>query len=252
MKRLSAFITALAIATASAVATDYNVLATKADRFYRQQEWASASAMYDLMLDRQPDVAGTYCRAIVSAAMRNDTTAQLALMDKALQFHVPFDSVFTTVERESFAIGQGQLYEDFLYRVKHATPWLSRSINAYLLRYYTFRRNAAKMIEFSKLMLSGMPDDTGFLTTLAQGYMLDNRPQEAIDTYRHILQINPDDYNSLLETGNYYYMLHRQSPENMKAREEALLYLKRAAAIHPTPYVATVIAELENTDKGAK
>ncbi len=233
-------------------ASDYNSIVLKAQRFYDQREWASASAMLDLMLDERPDNPCTYSRAIVSAAMRSDTLAQLSLMDKAMGFHVPFDSIFTMVQKESFAVGQGSIYEDFMERMKRTQPWMSRSIDAYLLRYYTFRRNPAKMIEYSKIMLAGMPDETAFLSTLAQGYMLNNCQDDAVETYRKILKIKPNDYNTLLELGNYFYLKSKQNPNDNNHQKDALIYLRQAENVRTTPYVANVIAELEKLQSSNK
>ncbi len=237
----------LSIMSVVAFATDYNSIAMKAQRFYDQQEWASASAMYDLMLAERPDNHHTYSKAIISAAMRSDTLSQVSLMEASMKFHVPFDSIFTTVQRESFAIGEGALYENFMERIKRAKPWLSRNINAYLLRYYTFRCNPSKMIEYSLNMLTGMPEDISFLTTLAKGYMLNDQQQKSIDTYSKILKIKPDDYNSLLELGNYFYLIFQQNDKDDIARQEALNYFQQAETIISTPYVTKVINKLKHT-----
>lgn len=246
MKHLLYLILSVA-AMMPSTAADYRTIATKAQRFYGQKEWASATAMYWLMLEEKPDNPDTYSHAIISAAMQSDTTAQLALMEKAMQHHVPFDSIFTAVERESFSVGQGKLYENFMKHIKEAQPWLSRNIDGYLLRYYTFRKDADRMVEYSNIMLDGMPDDTGYLTTLAQGYMLGNKPHEAMSTYRRILFLEPDNYNALLELGNYNLILFRQTG-NETYRKEALSMMRRAEALRPTPYITSVITGLEDTD----
>lgn len=228
--------------TSHSLANDYNELALKAQRFYQQKEWASASAMYTLMLDINPHVAPVYGEAIVAAGMRKVPDQQLALMQQALKYHVPFDSVFTAVEQASFGIGQTNLYEDFLLLTKHHYKWLTRTIDGYLLSYYTFRRNPEGMISYSQTMLQGLPDDQNFLSTLAQGYLISGDYQKATDTYARILAINPDNYDALLYLGNYYADNGANSDPDTAL--QAISYLERAANIRLTPYVESRIADL--------
>ncbi len=176
--------------------TDYDVLKLKADRFFDQKEWVSSSAMYELMLDQRPTVASTYGKAIVSAAMRGDTVGELALMKKAIANYVPFDSVFSQVKTVSFSQGQGALYEDFLLRVQRTEPWLARGIDYHLMNYYIFRRDGAKMVEYSEEMLRGLPNDGKFLSILAEGQMLIGDTEKAMATYNQILLLYPSDYDT--------------------------------------------------------
>ncbi len=244
MIRLLLAIALLTGITIPSQANDYSDLALKARRFYQQKEWASASAMYTLMLDINPRVAPVYGEAIVAAGMRKVPDQQLALMQQALKYHVPFDSVFSAVEKASFGIGQTNLYEDFLLLTKHHYQWLSRTIDGYLLAYYTFRRNPEGMISYSQTMLQGLPDNQNFLSTLAQGYLISGDYQKATDTYARILAINPDNYDALLYLGNYYADNGANSdPEKARA---AISYLERAAEIHATPYVESRIAGLRH------
>ena len=188
------------------------------------------------MLEIKPDVAATYGKAIVANAVKGDTIAEMELMVKALNAKVPFDSVLSRVRSASFSLGKSNLYGDFLLRVKDAYPWMRRPIDNYLLRYYIYRHDGAKMVEYSKMMLQGVPANSGFLLSLAQGAMLCGDYPQAIRAYESILAVAPDDYDSLLALGNYYYMEGR--------KEKAIAYLTRANAIHPTPHVTSLIASL--------
>lgn len=220
---------------------DYEVLRSRSERFFDQQEWASASAMYDLMIEQQPKVVDTYCHAIVSAGMQSDTLSQIRLMRQSIKAHIAFDSIFKGVKRLSFQVKEGTLYEQFLNVIKRAEPWLTRSADRYLLDYYVFRNDAPKMIDYSKRMLSGLPNDEGFLSILAQGYMLNGQYAESVDTYRRILEISPNNYDALLRLGLYYDSVANESDA---ARKEALKYLQRARKIKATPFIDAKIARL--------
>lgn len=220
---------------------DYEVLRSRSERFFGQQEWASASAMYDLMIEQQPKVVDTYCHAIVSAGMQSDTLSQIRLMRQSIKAHIAFDSIFKGVKRLSFQVKEGTLYEQFLNVIKRAEPWLTRSADRYLLDYYVFRNDAQKMIDYSKRMLSGLPNDEGFLSILAQGYMLNGQYAESVDTYRRILEISPNNYDALLRLGLYYDSVANESDA---ARKEALKFLQRACKIKATPFINAKIARL--------
>lgn len=81
---LKTALTAIIITAAVAANAATPSLLTKAERFYSQEDWASAAAMYSLLIDENPDSTGYYARAITAQGMRNDTTAQMQLMRMAL------------------------------------------------------------------------------------------------------------------------------------------------------------------------
>jgi tetratricopeptide (TPR) repeat protein len=220
----------------NAATRDYDQIAAKASRFFKYQEWANAAAMYELMIEDSAKVCSTYGHAIVVAAMRRMPDYEISLLERAQQNLIPVDSVFNAVQNVSFGLGQSSLYENFLLLVKDRQPWMKRNIEKQLLNYYVFRRNAPQMIRYSEIMLSGAPENVNYLTSLAQGYMLNGDEEAGIAKYKDILALYPDDYNTLLTLGNYYAIKN--------ARQEALPYLQRADSISPTPYVKELIKRL--------
>lgn len=227
-----------------AAAIDYPAIERKAARFYADHEWASALAMYELMLSERPDVTATYGNAIVAAAVTSQPSTEVALLEQAMRHRVPLDSLFSSVETRSFALGRADIYEEFLLLVKERQPWMTRNINARLLDYYTFRREPDKMIEMARLMLDGLPDSIQFLSLLARGQMMRGDTADSLATYRHILQLDPDNYDALLELGNYALLQYDATPSDTSARDSAITYLTRANALHPTPYVTAALARL--------
>lgn len=263
------------IAVIAFATTPYERLQLKADRFFDQQEWAQAAATYYQMLEQKPDVAATYGRAIVANAVRGDSPAEMSLLVKAMNNKVPFDSVLARVKSTSFALGKSNLYGDFLLKVRQEYPWMRRPIENYLLRYYIYRRDGAKMMEYSQSMLKGDPRNLGFLDAYAKGAMLCGKDQEGIATYKEMLAIDPDNYDTLLTLGNYYYLrnydavmpqppvnqvfppdapkeeLTRREAEELRQRlastEDAALardYLSKANALHPTPHVTSLLSSI--------
>lgn len=232
---LAAFMFSL-VSHATVASRDYKTVATKAARFFKYKDWPNAAAMYELMLEDSAKVVDTYCHAIVTAAMRELPDYEISLLERAQQQLIPVDSIYSGVRRVSFAMGQTSLYENFLMLVMDRQPWLKRSIEKQLLNYYVFRRNGPKMVEYSRIMLTGAPDNRQYLAYLADGYMLEGDETRGIDVYRKLLSLYPDDYDTLLILGNYYYMKGEKEP--------ALRYLGQADSIKSTPYVKDIILRL--------
>ncbi len=243
-KRSVLMVVAMSASLAAAGVNPYPQLKEKAQRAFDHAEWASASALFDLMLDEKPDVPDTYGQAIVANAMRGDHEAEMLLMQKALDNHIPFDSVFSRVSQWSFHLGKTHLYEEFLKETRKGHPWMKRTIDGNLLKYYTFRRNGELMVEYSRMMLAGAPDNPGFLTTLAEGYMLQGMEAEGMEAYRRVLDVAPDDLHALLSLGNFYAL-----KDDDASRVKAMEYLEKAYAIHATPYVAATLETLRRTVK---
>lgn len=237
------YVTIMLCAVVSAGAMEYKEIEARASRFFAHREWASAGAMFTLMIHERPYVASTYGQAIVAAGMLSDTLSQIDLTHKALAAKIPIDSLFSTVERTGFSIGQTSLYEEYLVHAKSAEPWLARIIDAYLMKYYTYRQNARGMIEYSKIMLRGLPDDEKALYTLAQGYLLDGRYNLAVAVYTRIVELNPDSYVALLYLGNYY---KSRAAADKSAKANGIVFLERAQKLMPTPYVERSIKWLHS------
>lgn len=226
----------LPVALSGSPARDYAATAAKAERFFKYQEWANAAAMYEVMLEDSAKVVDTYAHAIAVAGMRNLPDYEMSLLERAQKNLIPLDSVFEGVKTVSFAMGHNSLYENFLLLVKERQPWLTRSIEKQLLRYYMFRGNAPEIIRYSKIMLSGAPDNAEYLGNLAMGYMLDGNDDEGIAVYKRLLDYHPDNYKALLMLGNYYDMKGDTA--------QALGYLRHADSIRATPYVTEILKRL--------
>lgn len=215
----------------------YEQASIRAERFFGFREWASASALYNYMLQHEPKQVDTYGHAIVAQEMLNDTIQSMELLKRAMAYKIPLDSVLSSVKKYSFEVGKSEMYEKFMLQSARANPWLSRPLDSQLLKYYAFRNDGPKMIEYSKAMLNGAPNDIRFLSSLAKGYMLTGATNDAIATWNRILEINPDEYHTLLCLANYYYVA------GDKAKSIPLFI--RAQALNPTPYVGALLSANE-------
>lgn len=209
--------------------------AVKAERFYAQGEWASASAMYGLLLDSIHSQPRLWARAIVADGMRSDTAAQVALTRRALSARVAVDSLFGAVERESLAIGQADIYERYLEMLKRDEPWLARAVDGRLLRYFAFRRNPQATIAAARTMLAGRPDYEPYLMLLARAQLDAGLTSEAEATWRRVVSLNPRQRTALL----YLAAAALQQGDKAKARP----LLEEAQRLQATPTVAALLAD---------
>ena len=76
-------------------------------------------------------------------------------------------------------------------------------------------------------MLGGLPDSREVLSALARGYLTQDMTAEAADVWRRILELYPDDYETLLYLANYHTLGGRPA--------EARPYITRARQIRDTP-----------------
>lgn len=228
MKRIFiAFLTLLSALTSFAL--DNATVRLRADRYFSQNEWPSASAFYTLLLEQDKECTDIFGKAIVSSLMIPDTAAVLRFTNDAIDRHVPFKSLFGTVKSESFSIGLENAYENYLILVKDNYAWMTRTVDNSLMEYYTFRKDGKNMIKYASIMLEGLPESVNFLSILAQGYLLDGQTDKAVETYCKILDIDATNYDALLYLGNYYW--------NINDKATARTYFFKAYEIHPAPFV---------------
>ncbi|MDE6565114.1 MAG: hypothetical protein K2L92_09845 [Muribaculaceae bacterium] len=215
--------------------TPDSALAAKADRAFVNGEWAGASALYMLLSDKDPSAPLPYGRLIIAQEMRSDTIGSTATMERALAHSVPVDAVLEPARKEAFTFRCPQIYESFLLRLQRTLPYLRRPIDIRLLRYYTLRRDPARMASYSHKMLAGNPADTDALATLADAAMMTGDIAAATTYWEKILEISPDDYNALAALATALAA---------SDRERAARYARRALAIRPNNALERICAGL--------
>lgn len=211
----------------------YDVTAGRAARSFEWKEWNSAAAMYELMLRERPDSLSSYTRAVAANQMLGNDEQAIDLVERAMAHGIGLSELLEQVRLTDFALGEGDRYGALLHRLTEAMPWMRRALDNELLRYYCFRDDGPNIVRYAKVMLAGLPESTEYLSLLARGYMLQGLDAEAADTWRKILAIDPDNYDTLLYLGNYCRM------QGNDIEAEALL--RRAAAIRRTPYLESLL-----------
>lgn len=241
MKKSLMSAVAMILAAGSAwaqVSATYDNARAKADRFFAHDEWASAAAMCNLMLNERPAVPDTYGKAIVANAFMGDTLRQMQLFNEAMSYGVPLDSVLARVRQYCYEKSDAPMYERFMLDVVRHNPWLERPIDTYLLRYYVGRGNGPMVVAYADKMLAGTPDNVQFLAMRARGQMLDGNTEQAVLAWRSIVALDPLDYEANLWLANYYRM--------QADYKEALPYFEKAREVRRTPYVDRAIEDINS------
>jgi len=241
MNRLCITLLVLCAYFSSRAEATYEQVQVKAQRLFDQNDWIPAGALYTFMMHERPEVTDNYGRAVVAAYAANDTLRPMDILTSALSAHIPLDSVLAKVETYAFAKSRANLYQRFMLQASRQFPWLERPIQPYLLRYFSSRRNGPQMIHYAQILLSGLPGDVGFLTTLADGYMIDSQYEKAVETWLTIIDSHPDDYPALINLATYY--------DQSGHPDKALPYFRRAAALRPTPYINQQIRKITKKEK---
>lgn len=219
----------LAAVSVIAHAADYGQVARKASKYFGEGEWASAQALYELMLAERPDSLDSYAHAIVASALMTDTLRMTDLLERSSAHGVGIYPLFERVRELSFDTGHASVYGDFMSMAAREMPWLSRPVDAALLNYYMLRADGPMIVEYAGRMHRGLPRSTEYISAMAQGYMLCGDMDKAVEQWQAVLEISPDDYTTLLYLGNYY----ADTGDMDKARQ----YLSKAYGLRPTPYV---------------
>lgn len=226
--------------------TSFSKLKEKAERFYAYQEWDSALAMYELMLMQQPSDLPTLSLAIALYGLKGEEEKQLQLVELSQQKGIALNDLFSTVKKEAFRLGKPEIYENLLLKIKEKQPWLKRSINLQLIKYYDSRNNAPKMISISDSLLAVNPDDVYTLSIKARGHILLSEIEPGVAAYRKILELDKDNMEALLNIGivSYNEVKQKRLPLDSPTAVEARSCLQRAYSLKPTQFLKHIIGEL--------
>lgn len=236
MARLALILFSMLLSVAAfGVSTPDSIMSRRADRAYEGGEWTSAQTLYMILADRQPDDARVAARVISAGLMRGDTAAAMPAIERALAAGTPVDSLIGGLKAEAFALGRIDLYEHTLHAMADELPYLRRPINARLLAYYRFRNDAESVIRYATMLQAGVADDARYLNPMAWAYATEGDVDRAVELWRRVLTIEPDNVEALLSAGN---ALSATKPD------EALPLLRRALELRPTPYLRKLVEEL--------
>lgn len=226
------------LACTTAVAGETDALRTKAARYVAQGEWLNASAIYWLILDRAPDDTDIYADAVISNTLAGDTASAISLVHNAMDNLVNADTLFSRIRTRTFVLGHPGIYQDLLIRARDHFPWMTRMVDRSLLEYYDYRNDGPQMVVYADKMLQGFPENVTYLRVKARGTLLCGNGDEAADIWKHILEIAPDNYDTLVDLAAYLVTCGNC--------DAATPYIQRAIAIRSTPFLQSLLDKRRN------
>ena len=253
MKRIALLLlVCFSLTAVSAPKSNYSLIKTKAERFYKYEDWRSALAMYELMLAEKAVDADTYARGIVLSGIVEEEAVQHSFLERAEKNLIPYDTLFAGVQKHSLNLSVPKVYTRFMLGIRKAKPWLERMVNIRLLDFFLFRNDADNIIAISGDLLAATPDNIRFLDALGKGYVLKGQFDKSAECYRKILKADPKNYNALISLGNYYDSLPKIENDSVSEQHvlRALSCFRHAAEIRSTPYVEQRIKSLNDRLNG--
>lgn len=170
----------------------------------------------------------------------------MTLIEKSQQNRVPLYDLFPKIQKESFSVSEPQVYENFLLLMREKQPWLKRNINLQLLKYYSMRNNAPRIIETADLLLADTPTDAAVLREKAKGYFVSGDNGNACKYYVKSLEYDADNFKANLFVGMHYYQEWQSQGQLLPSAvaDKAALYLNKAYTVNPTPEVENYLKKL--------
>lgn len=185
-------------------------LKRKAEMHFRNSEWKEALPVYTLMLSFPEKDLPLYVNAIVTSLKLDTFPATLQFVDDALSNQISLDTLLTSVDHKSRQLNNSQIFESLLIGLKHAIPDLSPRFNQHLREYYKFRHQYAEQIGILRQMLDKSPRNIPLLKELAYALYNNGNTDDALMHFEEILIYVPQDHESNLFLGNYYYVKGKQ------------------------------------------
>lgn len=188
----------------------------------------------------------TISLALALYGLKGDEEKQIQLVELSQQKGIALNNLFENVKTEAFRLGKPDIYENLLLKIKEKQPWLKRSINLQLIKYYDSRNNAPKMISISDSLLTVNPDDIYTLSIKARGHILLSEIEPGVSAYRQILELDKDNMEALLNIGivRYNEVKQKQLPLDSPTAAEARSCLQQAYSQKPTQFLKRIIGEL--------
>ena len=242
----------LSVSVIYAQKPDYNTVKTKADRYFKYEDWRSALAMYELLLAQDATDSETYARGIVVSGIIKENDLQKSFLERAEKNVIPYDTLFVKVKYNSLKLGEPYVYTDFMLRVRDSKPWLERMVNIRLLDFFLFRNDADNIIKIAEALLKDTQKNVQFLGALAEGYILKADFEKSAGCYKKILLIDKDNYDAVVNLGNYYDSFPKAENDSvsLKNSANALSCFRKAMELKPTPYIEKRVEELNELVNG--
>lgn len=263
-------------------------LAERADEAYAGAKWKSASTLYDVLLKDTTAYTPRFAKAVFASVMASDSVSWSKVDQVLIRNEYRLDSLFRDISRLSIHARLFDVYEQTLKRASRQFPLYQDTLTHTLIAYRKLLRQPEQIIRVADSALGKDPDSRKWLVEKAEAYRMKGEVGTALEVYKIILRNNPNDYESLVFIGNYYFLQGKKSLKSLADEAGSLVnptqkeseaynfqcravyrdyyqaaseYLERANALRPNGtlkatlyeiYVAGSQVEKVNTLKGTK
>lgn len=190
-------------------------LKRKAEMHFRNSEWKEALPVYTLILSFPETDVSFYVNAIITSLELDTLPTALKFVDGALLNQISLDTLLTKLDAQTRLLNISHHFEELLLGLKHEIPDLSSRINQYLCRYYKFRHQYAKQIDILHQMIDKSPRNIPLIREVAFAFYNNGDHENALAHFEEVLIYAPDDRESLLFLGNYYYIKGKEKMDKL-------------------------------------
>lgn len=181
-------------------------LKRKAEMHFRNSEWKDALPTYELILSFPDADISSYINAIITSLELDSLPVAIRFVENALLNQVSLDTLLTKTEVQTRQLDTSHHFEKLLLGLKQEIPDLSPRINEYLSQYYKFRHQYSKQIGVLHEMIDKSPRDITLIKEVAFALYNNGDNENALAHFEEVLIYAPDDLESNLFLGSYYYI----------------------------------------------
>lgn len=198
------FLLLLMVTSVLASASTYERQAARMNDYFNHAEWNYVLVEAASMIKQRPSDVEPYALSIIAAQFMEDIPTENYYLKLSQSNLIHVDSLLTLIYVRTKQLHNADIYEQLLLNLKKNNKWLSRVFDIYLLDYYHFARKTKETIKIANELLNATPNNVRFIKIKADALFYQGDTREAVQLYEKLLQIDPNDYETLTLLSAYY------------------------------------------------
>ncbi|MGL5731159.1 MAG: tetratricopeptide repeat protein [Bacteroidales bacterium] len=177
-------------------------------RFFQQNKWKEATALYQEFLNTNDYLSTTeqYARAIIASAMSQDARSLFSFIRKYKEHSGEESNLLREIDDALVMSKKEYLLESvFNYICKNDYNYFP-IVMEYIVQKYWANNEYEDVLRILKQMKSEYDSDTQLNLTIAKLELLMGRTDDALDQVNQILLKDPVNFSANLFLGNYYFI----------------------------------------------
>ncbi|MGL4781080.1 MAG: tetratricopeptide repeat protein [Bacteroidales bacterium] len=189
-------------------------------RFFQQNKWKEATALYQEFLNTNDYLSTTeqYARAIVASAMSQDSRSLFSFIRKYKEHSGEESDLLREIDDALVMSKKESLLEPvFNYICKNDYNYFPL-VKEYIVQKYWANNEYEEVLRILKQMKSEYESDMHLNLTIAKLELLMGRTDEALNEVNQILLKDPSNFSANLFMGNYYFIRGRAMMDEIKTQ----------------------------------